>query len=49
MATSTKQAIEETKGAGARRRPNIRMVRNVVLIWLDKDINNKKRKIVAIQ
>jgi tetratricopeptide (TPR) repeat protein len=42
MATSTKQAIEETKGAGARRRPNIRMVRNVVLIWLGKNINNKK-------
>jgi tetratricopeptide (TPR) repeat protein len=29
------------KGAGARQRPNIRMVQNVMLIWLDKNINNK--------
>jgi tetratricopeptide (TPR) repeat protein len=30
------------KGADARQRPNIRMVQNVMLIWLDKNINDKK-------
>jgi tetratricopeptide (TPR) repeat protein len=42
MATSTKQTVDKTKGAGAHQRPNIRMVQNVMLIWLDKDINDKK-------
>jgi tetratricopeptide (TPR) repeat protein len=41
MATSTKQTMDKTKGAGARRRPNIRMMQNVMLIWLDKNINKK--------
>jgi tetratricopeptide (TPR) repeat protein len=38
MATSTKQTVDKTKGAGACRRPNIRMVQNVMLIWLDNSI-----------
>jgi tetratricopeptide (TPR) repeat protein len=42
MATLTKQTPDKTKGAGARQRHNIRMVQNVMLIWLDKNINNKK-------
>jgi hypothetical protein len=44
MATPTKQTTDETKGAGARRRPNIRMVQNVMLIWLDSstDKNNNE-------
>jgi hypothetical protein len=42
MATSTNQTVDKTKGAGACQRPNIRMVQNFMLIWLDKDINNKK-------
>jgi tetratricopeptide (TPR) repeat protein len=39
MATSTKQMVDKTKGAGARQRPNIRMVQNVMLIWLDSSID----------
>jgi tetratricopeptide (TPR) repeat protein len=39
MATSTKQAMDGTKDAGARRRTNIRMVQNVMLIWLDGSID----------
>jgi tetratricopeptide (TPR) repeat protein len=42
MATSTKQTVGKTKGAGARQRPNIRMVQNVMLVWLDKNIDDKK-------
>jgi hypothetical protein len=42
MATSTNQSMDKTKDAGTRRRPNIRMVQNVMLISLDKNINNKK-------
>jgi tetratricopeptide (TPR) repeat protein len=38
-ATSTKQTVDKTKGAGARRQPNIRMVQNVMLIWLDSSID----------
>jgi tetratricopeptide (TPR) repeat protein len=34
--------MDNTKDAGARRRPNIRMVQNVTLIWLDKNISDKK-------
>jgi tetratricopeptide (TPR) repeat protein len=39
MATSTKQTMEETKGAGASRRTDVRMVQNVMLIWLDSTID----------
>jgi tetratricopeptide (TPR) repeat protein len=39
MATSTKQTVNKTNGAGARQRPNIRMVQNVMLIWLDSRID----------
>jgi tetratricopeptide (TPR) repeat protein len=42
MATSTKKTMDKTKGAGACRRLNMRMVQNIMLIWLDKNINNKK-------
>jgi tetratricopeptide (TPR) repeat protein len=42
MATSTEQTMDKTKDAGARRRPNIRMIQNIILIWLDKNINDKK-------
>jgi tetratricopeptide (TPR) repeat protein len=38
MATSTKQAMDKIKDAGARRRTNIRMVENVMLIWLNNSI-----------
>jgi tetratricopeptide (TPR) repeat protein len=41
MATSTKQTMDKTKRTDARRQTNIRMVQNVVLIWLDKNINDK--------
>jgi tetratricopeptide (TPR) repeat protein len=34
--------MDKTKDAGARRRPNIRMIQNIILIWLDKNINDKK-------
>jgi tetratricopeptide (TPR) repeat protein len=40
MATSTNQTVDKTKGADARQRPNIRMVQNVMLIWLDSSIDN---------
>jgi tetratricopeptide (TPR) repeat protein len=39
MATSTIQTMDKTKDAGARQRPNIRMVQNVMLIWLDSSID----------
>jgi tetratricopeptide (TPR) repeat protein len=39
MATSTNQMVGKTKGAGACQRPNIRMVQNVMLIWLDSSID----------
>jgi tetratricopeptide (TPR) repeat protein len=38
MARSTKQSMDKTKGADTRPRPNIRMVQNVMLIWLDNSI-----------
>jgi tetratricopeptide (TPR) repeat protein len=44
MATPTKQTTDETKGAGARRRPNIRMVQNVMLIWLDSSIDKNNNR-----
>jgi hypothetical protein len=43
MTTTTKQAMDETKDAGGRRRLNIQMEQNVTVIWLDKNINNKKK------
>jgi tetratricopeptide (TPR) repeat protein len=42
MSITTEQYTDKTKDAGARRRPNIRMVQNIMLIWLDKNINDKK-------
>jgi tetratricopeptide (TPR) repeat protein len=41
MATSTKQTMNKTKDTDARRRPNIRMVQNVMLIWLDSNIDKE--------
>jgi tetratricopeptide (TPR) repeat protein len=38
-ATSTKQTVDKTKDAGARQRANIRMVQNVMLVWLDSGID----------
>jgi tetratricopeptide (TPR) repeat protein len=38
-ATSTKQTVDKTKDAGARQRANIRMVQNVMLVWLDSSID----------
>jgi tetratricopeptide (TPR) repeat protein len=37
---SAKQASDSTKDAGRRRRANIKMVQNVVLIWLDSNIDD---------
>jgi hypothetical protein len=39
MATSTNQTMDKTKGVGVRQRSNIRMVQNVMLIWLDSSID----------
>jgi hypothetical protein len=40
MATSTKQTKGKTKGAGVRGRTDISIVQNVILIWLDSNIDN---------